>query len=112
MSDEHLPLGYLISDEVLVQYAQKHTNREMSDEELLVWAQFIALVNANADNSDATWADSDFSNGMPLLPYLQILGGGPHEWRIPKDVEDRLCAELGLTGNPVPFKPEKYGMLE
>jgi hypothetical protein len=92
MSNKHLPLGYLIPDEVLVQYAQKHTNHKMSDNDLLVWAQFIALVNANADNSDAKWADSDFNDGMPLVIYLQILGGGPHEWRIPKDVEDRLCA--------------------
>src|ERR1700685_3388198 len=112
MSDEHLPLGYLVPDKVLVQYARKHNHREMSDEECLVVSQFIALANANADNSDATWADSNFSDGMPPVIYLQISGGGPNKWRIPKDVEDRLCAELGLTGNPVQFKPEKYGMLE
>jgi hypothetical protein len=94
MSDEHLPLGYLVPDEVLVQYAQNHTNHKMLDEDFLAWAQCIALVNTNADRSHVRWANSDSSSGIPLVIYLQISGGGPHEWRIPKVVEDRLCADL------------------
>lgn len=90
MPDEDLPLGYLIPDKVLVQYAWKHTNRKMSDNDLLVWA----LVNDNTDNSDAKWANSDCSDGMLLVIYLWISRGGPNEWRIPKDVEDRLWGAL------------------
>jgi hypothetical protein len=110
MSDEHFPLGYLVSNEVLQNYAKTLTSQPMSDRHARAYAQFMTLNNAKATDSDAHWATSDLHDGIPEVRFLQISGGGPNEWRIPKDVEDRLCAELGLTGNPVRFKPENFGI--
>jgi hypothetical protein len=107
MSDEHFPLGYLVSNEVLQSYAKTHFSQPMSDRHARAYTQFIILTKAN---SDARWVTSDLHNGIPEVRFLQISGGGPNEWRIPKDVEDRLCVELGLMGNPVRFKPENFGM--
>ena len=100
-------LGYLVSNEVLQNYAKTHFSQPMSDRHARAYAQFIILTKVN---SDAQWATSDLHNGIPEVRFLQISGGGPNKWRIPKDVEDRLCVELGLTGNPVQFKPENFGM--
>jgi hypothetical protein len=110
MSDEHFPLGYLVSDAVLQNYAKTLTSQPMSDRHARAYAQFMTLTKAKATDSDAQWATSDLYDGIPEVTFLQISGGGPNEWRIPRDVEDRLCAELGLTGNPVRFKPENFGM--
>jgi hypothetical protein len=70
----------------------------------------MTLTKAGATDSDPQWVTSDLYDGIPEVRFLQISGGGPNEWRILRDVEDRLCAELGLTGNPVRFKPENFGM--
>lgn len=105
MADENLPFGYLVSDDVLRQYTQSLTDHPMSDMNVLAHAQFMTLVRANATNSGARWVFSDF-NGVPQVTFLQISGGGPNEWRIPRDVEDRLRAELQLVGDPVRFEPE------
>jgi hypothetical protein len=54
----------------------------------------------------AIWVTSDVYEGMQAR-FLQISGGGSNEWRIPKDVKERLCEELGLTDNlPVRFEPQ------
>ena len=106
MADEDLPLGYLVSDDVLREYTKTLTDRAMSDRHIRVHAMFMSLTRANAIVSGAHWVTSDVYEGIQLARFLQISGGGPNEWRVSKDVEEKLCKELGLTDKPVRFKPQ------
>ena len=103
MTNEDLPLGYLVTDNILLNYTRNLTDHPMSDKEAKSYALYMALHKANAVNSDAQWAISDsYDLATPEARFLQISRGGK---RIPQEVEDRLCAELGLTGGPVRFEP-------
>ena len=106
MTNKHLPLGYLVSDDVLRAYTRKLTDYPMSDLLMGAYAKSMALVKANAADSDAQWVTSDNYEGIEQARFLQISGGGSDEWRVPKDVEEKLCEELGLTDKPVRFEPQ------
>lgn len=103
---ENLPLGYFVSVEQLLEYGRKITDHPMPDEDVISFAMFKVLFNADADNSDAQWTTSAHFSPDNAVFFLQISGGGgPQEWRIPADVETRLCTELGLQGPAVRFQP-------
>jgi len=103
---ENLPLGYFVSDERLLEYGRKIAIHPMPDDDIISFAMFKVLYNADADDSDAQWTSSAHFSPDQAVTFLQISGGGgPQEWKIPPDVEMRLCAELDLQGPAVRFKP-------
>ena len=103
---EDLPLGYLVSDQKLLEYGRNIIkDHPISDDDAISFAMFKVLYNAGANNSDAQWSSCAYFSPDKADVFLQISGGGAHSWRIAAEVERRLCEELDLQGPPVRFKP-------
>lgn len=71
----------------------------MSDRRMRVHAEFMALTKANATNSGAQWVTSVYE-GIQQARFLQIWGGGPNEWRIPKTLKRDYARSLDCQTNP------------
>lgn len=117
-NDILLPLGYHTPLELLRKYGYRHnlqktkasvSANEISQETVVDESDaiYVALLRAKAEHVE--WVASTDNNGDDVM-YLQISGGGnaKWEWRIAGSVEKRICEELGLTKEPVRFRPDNW----
>ena len=103
-TNERLPLGYKVPDELLEAYARKHGILESPQTDIFtnsimmvaIRNQITPLGSETASRVEPSWNTSMIGDAM----YLQISGwkgcARGADWRADEEIEKAYCDELGL----------------
>jgi hypothetical protein len=105
-TDENMPLGYIVSEELFEVYAKKHGLPESSD--ITTAVLFALRLKIAPTGSSRSLGIMPMLNTDPMAEvlYLQVSGGKINNWKVDEEAEKEYCEELGLKfGERVRFKP-------